>query len=229
MGIAVFLVAPFLKTPFTIDDPLYLREAQHVLVDPLHPQAFNIVWSSDRSLRASDILPGGILVPYLLLPVALTVCREWAGHLVTLLLLLVAVLATVLLAVRLGLDSKQARLAAILTAASPAVLGMAGTVMPDVAAMTLVILGMERILAWRTDRKWSQALLAALWLTLAALTRVHTILAHAPAAVFLMDGVRAEKASAPVRRFPSRFLPIVSTPIAFFAGSLLISDPASMG
>ncbi len=49
---------PFLHAPFTIDDPIYLREAQHVLEDPLHPQAFNMVWSTDLNLRASKILPG---------------------------------------------------------------------------------------------------------------------------------------------------------------------------
>lgn len=47
MLLAALLVLPFLDTPFTIDDPIYLREAQHILVDPLHPQAFSMVWSTD--------------------------------------------------------------------------------------------------------------------------------------------------------------------------------------
>src|SRR5277367_2847635 len=78
MVLAALLLLPFLNAPFTIDDPLYLREAQHVLTDPLHPQAFNVVWSMDVNLRASQILPGGIAVPYLLLPTALAGCPEWA-------------------------------------------------------------------------------------------------------------------------------------------------------
>src|ERR1039458_9189345 len=121
MVLAALLVLPFLNTPFTIDDPIYLREAQHVLADPLHPQAFTMVWSTDLNLRVSQILPGGIAVPYLLIPAALARCAEWAGHLTQLVLLLAALFAAALAALRFGLDLRQARLTALLTAACPAV------------------------------------------------------------------------------------------------------------
>src|SRR5690349_10593158 len=88
MVVATMLLLPFLRTPFTIDDPLYLREAQHVLTDPLHPQSFSIVWSAYQNLRASQILPGGQAVPYLLAPVAWAGSSEWAGHLAQLVMLL---------------------------------------------------------------------------------------------------------------------------------------------
>src|ERR1700744_6005949 len=68
MALAAVLLLPFLNTPFTIDDPIYLREAQHALEDPLHPQAFQIVWDFEVSRPASQILPGGLFVPYLLIP-----------------------------------------------------------------------------------------------------------------------------------------------------------------
>src|SRR5580692_5124726 len=102
--LAALLLLPFLNTPFTIDDPIYLREAQHALVDPLHPQAFDLVWSADLNLRASEILPGGLAVPYLLLPTALAGSPEWAGHLTQLLLLVAAIFVVALTALRLDLD-----------------------------------------------------------------------------------------------------------------------------
>jgi hypothetical protein len=229
MALAALLLTPFLNTPFTIDDPIYLREAQHVLVDPLHPQAFKMVWSSDLNLRVSQILPGGVFAPYLLIPTALAGCAEWAGHITQLILLLVAIGATAMAALRLGMDSGQARMAALLTASCPAVLGMAGTVMPDVSAMMLVILGMERTLAWREDRKWHQAAAATVWLALAALTRTHTIMILAAAFVLLLDGITAEEVGSSFRKFPARFLPVVLTPVVFFMVSAITGDGESEG
>ncbi len=225
MVIAFLILAPFLRTPFTIDDPLYLREAQHALVDPLHPQAFDIVWWADSKAHASEILPGGLFVPYFLLPAVWSGSSEFAGHVTTLVLLLFGLFGTARLALRLGLSESQARIATLLTATSAAVLGMAGTVMPDVPAMTFVVLGIERTVAWRDERKWHQALLATSFLTAAAMTRVHTILAIAVAAVFLLDGITVEEIRSSFRTFPWRFLPVVLTVALFFSIPLVITDP----
>ena len=222
--LATILLVPFVNTPFTIDDPIYLTEAQHVLVEPLHPQAVTIVWSTDLSLRASQILPGGIAVPYLLIPAAFAGSTEWAAHLTQLILLLAALFATALLALRMGLSIGQARVVALLTAACPAVLGIAATVMPDVPAMLFTTLGMERILAWRDQRKWSQAGLASIWLAVAALTRTHTILVLAPAAIFLLDGIKREQIRSSVAT-PARFLPLILVPVLAGVASLLTADP----
>ena len=165
MCVAVLLLLPFLNTPFTIDDPIYLREAQHVLTDPLHPQAFNIVWSTDFNLRASEDSSGryrSFLI--FLYPPCWQTRPSGVGHLTQLLFLLAAIVATALTASRLGLSARQARWSAILTATCPAVLPMAATVMPDIAAMLFSILGMERIITWRDGRKWHQAGLAIFWL-----------------------------------------------------------------
>jgi hypothetical protein len=229
MALAAVVLIPFLNTPFTIDDPLFLREAQHVLIEPLHPQAFNVVWNFEVSRPASEILPGGVFVPYLLIPTALSGSKEWVGHLTELMLLLAALTATAGAAPRLGLDPTQARMAALLTAASPAVLGMAGTVMPDIAAMLLVILGVERIICWREDRKWHQGVAATGWLTLAALTRTHTIVILAAAFIFLLDGITAEEIRRSFRHFPARFLPVVLTPVAFLAVSTITADRGAEG
>jgi hypothetical protein len=229
MLVVAVLLLPFVNTPFTIDDPIYLREAQHILTDPLHPQAFDIVWSTDFDLRASQILPGGIAAPWLLVPTALSGFAEWAGHLTELLFLLVAILVTALTALRFGLDSGQARIAAFLIATCPAVLPMAATVMPDIAAMLFAILGMERIIAWRDYRKWHQALAATCWLALAALTRSHTILLLAPALVLLLDGITREEIRESFRRFPARFLPVMLVPAIFAIVSWVTADPESEG
>ena len=229
MLLAALLLLPFLNTPFTIDDPIYLREAQHALIEPLHPQAFTMVWSTDLELPVSQMLPGGVAAPYLLIPTALAGCTEWAGHLTQLLLFLATLFAASLIALRLGLDSGQARITALLTVACPAALGMAATVMPDIAAMLFVTLGMERILAWRDHRKLHQALLATVWLALATLTRIHTILVLAPAFLFLLDGITAEEIRASFRSFPVRFLPLALVPIAFFIVSKVTADPDFQG
>jgi hypothetical protein len=229
MVLAGLLLAPFLNTPFTIDDPLYLREAQHVLTDPLHPQAFKMVWNFENWRPVSEILPGGVFVPYVLVPTALAGCKDWVGHVTELALLLAALWVSALAALRLGLDRQQARLVALLTATCPAVLGMAGTVMPDIEAMLLAMLGMERVLCWRDRRKWHQALAATGWLTLAALTRAHTIVILGAAAVLLLDGITREALRASFKVFPMRFLPVVLTPIAFLAVSTALADPNSEG
>jgi hypothetical protein len=233
MLIAAILLLPFLNTPFTIDDPIYLNEARHVLADPLHPQAFDIVWSADFRLRASQILPGGIAAPYLLIPTAIAGYTEWAGHATELILLLAAIVVTAKTALRLGLDRDQARIAALLTATCPAVVPMAATVMPDIAALAFAIFGMERILiwsdVWRSGRNWHQAIAAACVLTLAALTRTHTLLLLAPAAVLLLDGITRDEIRASFQSFFRRFLPLLLVPVLFLAASRIAADPAPEG
>jgi len=212
MALAALLLLPFLHSPFTIDDPVYLYEAQHVLQDPLHPQSFDLVWSLGLHLRASQILPGGLAVPYLLVPTVLAGSAEWAGHLTQLILLLLALYSVALLALRLGLDQKQAAIAALLAASAPAVIGIAGTVMPDVAAMLFSSLGMERIVAWREERKWQQGLLATIWLTLAILTRAHTLALWPAALVFLLDGLEPKDVRSAGTGFRARFPPLIRAP-----------------
>jgi len=67
--LATILLVPFFGKAYTIDDPFFLRKAEHAWHDPLHPTAFEIVWNQEVPQRASTLLPGGPLVPFLLLPV----------------------------------------------------------------------------------------------------------------------------------------------------------------
>ena len=69
MVVASLLLLPFLNKPFTIDDPLFLREARHALVDPLHPADFEQVWNAGDRQKLSQYLLGGTLPAYVLAPV----------------------------------------------------------------------------------------------------------------------------------------------------------------
>ena len=175
LALAAVVLLPFLGKAYTIDDPIFLHEAQNVLTDPLHPAAFSMVWTTERRLRASEFLPGGPVAAYVLVPAALAGWREWAGQLLTLLSLAIAIIATAALGRQLGLSPWSQQAAALLTASAPAALGMAGTVMPDIAAMMFTVLGMERYLEWNRSRRSSSGILAAGCLALAVLTRVNLL------------------------------------------------------
>jgi Dolichyl-phosphate-mannose-protein mannosyltransferase len=223
--LAALLLLPFLNNAFTIDDPTFLAEAKHVLTDPLHPQAFDMVWDRDVVARASEMFPGALAAPYWLIPTVLAGSPEIVGHLTTLLFLLLAILSTALIALRLGLSRADVRLTTLLVALCPAVLGMSGTIMPDVPCMAFATLGMERILAWKSDRRWPLALAAIGWLTLAALTRAHTLLLLIPAAVLLLDGMTPGELRSSFATFRARFVPVLLVPLTYFAISTILSDP----
>lgn len=169
------LLLPFRDKPFTIDDTLFLRQAEHALSDPLHPTAFEMVWFVQLE-RLSSLMPSGPMMAYLLVPAVMRGGVEALGHLVVFALLGLGLLATVRLALRIGLSREQAVLAGLLLVTAPAVLGMAGTVMPDVPAMALGVIGMERLWAWRDERRLDQALCATVGLALAVLSRSHLAL-----------------------------------------------------
>ena len=188
--LALCLLVPFLGKAHAVDDVTFLLEAQQVLRDPLHPAAFDMVADGKR-LRLSSALVSGPVTAYLLVPSVLLGGAEWAAHLVPLVLVLLSVWATVNMGLRLGLGIPGARLAGLLLAATPAVIGMATTSMADIPAMAFGVLGMERVLAWRDEGRWRQGIAASLSLALAALSRPQMVLLIAVAAAALWAGRRA--------------------------------------
>ena len=172
--LAALLLIPFLGKAFTIDDPLFLYQARHVLDDPLHPTAFPVVWSIAPQ-RMSAIMASGPGMAYLLVPCVALGGAEWAAHLVQLVALALAAWGTASLTLRWGAGASTARTAALLLAASPAVLGMAGTAMPDVPAMAFGVWGIERAAAWSRGGRAHQAASAVLCLAVAALCRSQLI------------------------------------------------------
>jgi len=169
--LASLLLLPFLNKPFTIDDPLFLRAAQHALVDPAHPGDFEQVWNAGDRLRLSQYWLGGTLPAYLLLPVAALGAPEWAAHLYQWLFLCAFLMACVAVARRMGCDAMQANMVALLAGANPVTLAMAATCMPDLMAATFGTWGIERVLAFRERPGFAAGSAAAVLLAGATLCR----------------------------------------------------------
>src|SRR4029077_20804422 len=156
------------------DDPLFIREAKHALVDPLHPADFEQVWNAADRQKLSQYLLGGTLPAYVLAPVAALGGREWIAHLYQFLLLCGFLIASVSVARRLGCDRRQANTVGRLIAANPVTLAMAATCMPDVMAMMFGMAGLDRVLLFREDRSWTSGLASGFLLAAAILCRVST-------------------------------------------------------
>ena len=195
--LATVLLVPFLDKAFTIDDTTLMMMAEHALVEPLHPSAIAIAWESDVPKRATGAT--GALMAWLLVPAALAGGSERLAHGMELVALAAGVLGTVALALRLGLGPRPARAAGLLLVSTPAVLGLSGTAMPDVPAMAVSVLGLERLLAWRSERRSSQGIAAALLLGLAPLLRPNLVLLPALGALCWSEGWRGPRLGGPCR------------------------------
>lgn len=171
---------PFLHSAFTIDDTVFLLEAEHAMEHPLAPPDFEIVWF-DRPESISALQRSGRMMAWLLIPSILAGGSEWVAHLTQIILFSCGILATVIIALRCQFLLVEARLAGLLVAATPACLGIASTSMPDIAAMTFGVLGAERLTAWLISKRWHQPALGLMFLGLGAYSRVHI----APLAVVL--------------------------------------------
>jgi hypothetical protein len=184
--LASLLLLPFINTPFAIDDPLFLRAAQHALTDPAHPADFEQVWNTGDRMRLSQYMVGGTLPAYLLAPVAALGSKEWIAHLYQWLFLCAFLLACVAVARRLGCDRRQSSIVGLLVGSNPVTLAMAATCMPDVMAATFGTLGIERVLAYREKRRISAGALAALFLAAGVLCRASTVPLLAVAVLLLL-------------------------------------------
>jgi hypothetical protein len=223
--LAAVVLGPFLGKAFTIDDTLFLKQAQHVLSDPLHPTAFEAVWSELAApLRMSALMPSGPVMAYLLVPCVMAGGEEWIAHLAQLLLFCAAIVSTAALASRLGLDERGSRAASLLLASTPAALAMAGTAMPDVPAMALGAIGLERVLAWKDGGRWHQGMAAALALALAALARSHLLLLVGAAALAIPGDFLSWSRWRKTRWIA--WIPVLAAPLLALLGALLTRDPA---
>ena len=225
--LASLITLPFLGKAHTIDDVTFLLQAKHVLTDPLHPAAFEMLSDHNR-IRVSNQLVSGPVMAYLLVPSMLLNGAEWAAHLVQYLLLIGAILATVSLAFRLGMDGPSARVAGLILASTPVVTAMATTSMPDVASMAFGATGMERFVAWTGERKWHQGFLASVCFAFAALSRPHLILLLAAAAVALsrhpMPTLRARLQTPKAWQL---LIPLIFAGLITLAAAIGTADPAA--
>jgi 4-amino-4-deoxy-L-arabinose transferase-like glycosyltransferase len=169
--LASLLLLPFLDRPFTIDDPLFLRAAQHALLDPLHPGDFEQVWNAGDRRMLSQYWLGGTLPAYLLVPVAALGSREWVAHLYQWLFLCAFLMGSVSVARRMGCDKRQANIVGLLVGSNPVTLAMSATVMPDVMAAAFAVWGVDRALAFREEQRIGAGVAAGVLLAVAVLCR----------------------------------------------------------
>ena len=220
--LATLVLVPFLNKAFTIDDTVFLFEARHALTDPLHPTAFDMTWVHAPE-RVSRIVPTGPVMAWLLIPSILTGGAEWVAHAVQLVMLYVAIFSTVSLALRLGLSNRWSSVAGLMLVAMPAVLGMAGTAMPDVPAMALGVAGVERFVAWLNERRAGQGIVAALLLGFAPLARAHLVPLFG-VAVFLLIGDLFTR-TAWKKSSWEQWLPIAAATLFTIMLTIITSDP----
>jgi len=171
--VALVTLVPNLDRAFTIDDTFFLSGAVHAVEDPLHPSAYEIVWQ-DAPERVGAT--GGFLMAWLLVPAVTSARPEVVAHLLELALFILAIICTVSFAMRLGATTLESVAAGFLLASTPTAVAMAGTAMADVPAMALGILGLERLMSWRTEGRWHQAVVASMALALAPMARPQSLL-----------------------------------------------------
>jgi hypothetical protein len=220
-ALALICLLPFLNKAYTIDDPWFLLEARQILKTPLQPMSFPICWMGNETclLHAGNLGAGTTqgLMGYLLVPVILAGGSERAAHLLQILLVAMAILAIVKLALRLGLTEIQA-----------AVAGMLMTAMPDIAALTFGLTGMERLLAWKEEHRWRQALIASLALGLAAYARPHIALLVPLGALWLFNDFQISKAYRQFRQSTFLWIPILAAGFVIVTVNLVTRDRSAV-
>ena len=183
--------------------------AQQIVRHPAHPIDFEICWNNVRLAgecrKASQFASGNLVLAqpgqgYVLVPTVLGGAHEWMAHVTQLLLAWVAILTFTSLVFRFGWGRGHAIAGALLLVAIPPFLPMAGTAMPDILATAITLVAMERLAAWKEQRKVLQGIEAAIALGLAGFARPHLVLFLPLAAFFLLDSIHPREILAGMRR-----------------------------
>jgi hypothetical protein len=207
---------PFLNKAFLIDDPYFLAMARQIVKHPLHPMDFEICWNLvDRCTKAYEWTGGNVLMGYVLVPTVLSGSPEWIAHLTQLIFVCVAVIAMTSLVLRLGWSRRHALIGALLLVAIPPFLPMASTAMPDILATATTIVAIERLVAWRGERRWHQGMVAAIALGLAGIARAHLPLVVPLAAFFLINDIHPQKVLLQIRRDLRIWIPVIAGGVIF--------------
>jgi hypothetical protein len=186
--VATALLLPFLNKAFVNDDPHFLIMAGQILKSPLHPMDFDVCWVNPAvCTKAYQMTPGNTLMGYALVPTVLGGAAEWGAHVTQLIFVWAAVFAMSSLVLRMGWSQGYAKMGALLLVAIPPLLPMASTAIPDVLALAVGLVAIERLAAWKDERRWHQAAVAAIALGLAGIARAHLALLLPLGACFLME------------------------------------------
>ena len=212
--LATVCLLPFLNKPFLIDDPWFLTIAKQIVKHPAHPMDFEICWNDGHECRnanqfaSGNALLGQVGQGYVLAPTVLTGSHEWTAHLTQLALVWIAILGMTSLILRFGWDRWHATVGALLLVAIPPFLPMASTAMPDILATAVGLVAMERLAAWKAERKWSQGAAAAIALGLAGFARSHLALLLPLAAFFLLDSANPRVTLRQIRQKWRLWIPV---------------------
>ncbi len=224
--VAALCLAPFLTAAFRIDDPVFLWAAERIFVAPLDPGGLPIVWNMPAVDRLSKMMAGSPAAAYVFFPAALAGGAEWVAHVEQIVFVVIAIVATIALGRRVGLRRRSAGHAGLLLVACPTVLGMAGTAMPDIAAMASGTLALERLLAWQQTGRVGAAVASALLLALTMHARLHA--AALLAIGFLLLAYDARRGLVAARRpFAVATLPLLGAVLLYVAIGRLFSDPSA--
>lgn len=216
---------PYLNKAFLIDDPFFLLQAQQIRKAPLHPMALDICWVEDaRCGPVAQYMPA-FLMPYYLLPVANGENPEWLAHLMQIIALWCGIAATMSLAFRFGFGIFAACAAGLLLAATPPVLAMASTAMPDILAMSLGVIGIERLVAWKEDGRVFNGVGSAFALGLAPMARLHLVFLWPIAAVLLRDDGRVFDVWSWFALPKRRWIPLIAAAFVSIAALALTHEP----
>jgi hypothetical protein len=217
---------PYLNKAFTIDDPVFLLQAQQIRKAPLHPMALDICWMNVCGPVAQN-MPGNVLMSYYLLPVVSRADPERLVHLMQIIALWCGIAATVSLAFRFGFGTFAACAAGLLVAATPPVLAMASTAMPEILAMSVGVIGIERLVAWKKDGKLFNGVVSAMALGLAPIARPHLVLLWLIAAVLLRDDARIFDAWSWIALPKRRWIPLIVAVFLSIAALALTHEPGN--
>lgn len=209
--LAMACLVPFLNKAFLIDDPYFLAMARQILKSPLHPMNFEICWNIvDRCTKAYELTPGNTLMGYALVPTVLGGSAEWMAHVTQLVFVSIAIMAMTSLVLQFGWGRRHAIAGALLLVALPPFLPMASTAMPDLLATATALVAIERLVAWRAERRWHQGLAAAIALGLAGIARAHLAFLVPLAAFFLVDSLDPKQMLLQLRRDVRLWVPVLA-------------------
>ncbi len=183
------LVVLFSDKPFHIDDPHFLKAAEHVARDPLHPLEFDVNLD-DRTRPAREVFasPPGFFY-FLALLLRLGIVGERGLHLCLAPFAALLVWGTARLARSLG---QAPFLPSLLVACSPAAIVCATSVMPDTFAGALATLGAALWLEGTGGARGIRILGGGLLMSLASFSRYGAIAAPAALCVFALHrGIRS--------------------------------------
>jgi len=162
------LLVPFGGRAFHVDDPLYVWSARHILNNPLHPYSFSVNWAgTPASMWEQTKNPPGMAY-CLAAGIGLVGEGEWRLHLWVLPWSIAAAVAMYLLSRRYTRRPLWPCLALV---ASPVFAVSATSVMADVPALALFLLGILLFLEGADRGGGVLAALGGLCLGMAALTK----------------------------------------------------------